>query len=642
MPPSRFRTSFKAAYQVGFTQLVAYAWYKVGLMSGTYRKTRDEVNASDALMFSPLFSPPDHIQLTQILGEAGRRALLAEANEILAGKFRMFGGELTNIELKPVQPLAHWTEYETQKESLSSFAMPHNDIKFLWEPARFGWAFPLGRAYTLTQKEIFAEAFWKYFEQFTDANPPNMGPHWMNGQEVAIRLMALVWAGQVFEKAACSHLEKRARLARVIAEHAVRIPPTLVYARAQNNNHLIVEAAGLYTAGRALNHQGWRATGWHWLNWAFQHQISGYGEYIQHSTNYHRVMLQSALWIHAIKDKEWPRATLQLLEKATHWLFSMLDPVSGKTPNLGANDGALIFPLSTTPFNDFRSTVQAAARAFLRYQMPGGAWDEFSLWLGLKPQENEYESTLYLTDHLRGQKSWGYLRASTFPSRLGHMDQLHFDLWWRGLNIAQDAGTYLYNAAPPWDNPLVTGRVHNIVIVDHRDLMTRGGRFLTLDWFPAYIKSVIPTDESVLGCVQAYHKRYSGILHERKVTVYANERWLVEDKLVSRNPHIYRLHWLLPDWEWKIEGRQKGVEIELNSPHGKISLVIKTDPVIPDLLSMLTLIRAGKLVHGASQPAPYEGWSSPAYGTKIPALSLSLEAPASQGVTFSSDFIFPA
>ena len=36
------------------------------------------------------------------------------------------------------------------------------------------------------------------------------------------------------------------------------------------------------------------------------------------------------------------------------------------------------------------------------------------------------------------------------------MDQLHLDLWWRGLNIAQDAGTYLYNADPPWDNPLVT------------------------------------------------------------------------------------------------------------------------------------------------------------------------------------------
>ena len=43
----------------------------------------------------------------------------------------------------------------------------------------------------------------------------------------------------------------------------------------------------------------------------------------------------------------------------------MIDPASGQTPNLGANDGALIFPLSSNPINDFRPTVQAAARAFL-------------------------------------------------------------------------------------------------------------------------------------------------------------------------------------------------------------------------------------------------------------------------------------
>ena len=55
------------------------------------------------------------------------------------------------------------------------------------------------------------------------------------------------------------------------------------------------------------------------------------------------------------------------------------------------------------------------------------------------------------------------------------MDQLHFDLWWHGINVAQDAGTYLYNGEPPWDNPLVSTRVHNTITIDGRDQMTRGG-----------------------------------------------------------------------------------------------------------------------------------------------------------------------
>jgi len=107
--------------------------------------------------------------------------------------------------------------------------------------------------------------------------------------------------------------------------------------RSQNNNHLITEAAALYTAGVAFDQCSWRDLGWHWLNQALQHQISSYGEYIQHSTNYQRLMLQSALWVDAILRgparpvERWPLQTLEALTRASHWLFSMLDPSSGRT-----------------------------------------------------------------------------------------------------------------------------------------------------------------------------------------------------------------------------------------------------------------------------------------------------------------------
>jgi hypothetical protein len=158
----------------------------------------------------------------------------------------------------------------------------------------------LGRAYHLTRDEKHAQAFWRNFERFDEGNPPYAGPHWMNGQEVAIRLMALVWCAQVFAPSAASSRRRRTRLARSIAEHAARIPPTLVYAR-QNNNHLVTEATALYLAGAALDHRSWRELGWRWLNRALQRQISSRGEYIQHSTNYHRLMLQSALLADAVR-----------------------------------------------------------------------------------------------------------------------------------------------------------------------------------------------------------------------------------------------------------------------------------------------------------------------------------------------------
>lgn len=676
---SRANIVAKVVFQLGPAPLALYALYRLGLKTGYYKRVENrELQTSHRfsapLLSTHLFSLPGREALLRIIGENGKASLIQEADEILAGQFRLFGGGPVDLKLTVSQPLQHWTAYETHPHLLSTLALSHvegfhssnsdhspiPDLKFLWEPARFGWAFSLGRAFHITQENKYAEAFFRYFEIFTEHNPPYLGPHWMNGQEAAIRLMALVWAAHVFETAPASGAERRGRLLQSIARHAARIPPTLIYARSQNNNHLVTESAALYTAGLFFGNSKWRSLGWRWLNWALQHQISGYGEYIQHSTNYHRLMLQTALWVHMIRADDWPHATAQALTRAAHWLFSMLDPVSGRAPNLGSNDGALIFPLSAAPFHDFRPTLQAAARAFLNTQMTAGVWDESSTWLGLAPAAvagvlpagKTYDPSHYLADNPRGRNSWVHVRASRFRSRLAHMDQLHLDLWWRGLNIAQDAGTYLYNAGPPWDNSLVSTRVHNTVTVDGRDQMVRAGRFLVLDWFPAYSKASVERDEDILQRVSAYHNGYrrSGVRHERTVTVFADERWHVRDELKVEGfrfrvvPHVYRLHWLLMDGEWEIVNRGSGIELRIRSSQGAIALHINLQPsnLQPSSLQPVTsLVRAGKLIHGQRDVLPFEGWVSPTYGVKIPALSLAVEVKSSRTVCFTSEFSFP-
>jgi Heparinase II/III-like protein/Heparinase II/III N-terminus len=647
-----FSTSIKALFQLGAESLVLNSLYKLGLWTGHYKRTenRELKNVLPLSIIQPLFPLPSREQLIQTLGNDGTATLINEADEIVSGKFRMFGGEPVPLQLTFNEPLHHWTDYETGKAPtpyivLEEYSrLPIHDIKFIWEPARFGWTFTLGRAYHIMQDEKYAEAFWKYFETFTDGNPPTLGPHWMNGQEVAIRLMSFVWAAQVFQTASASSAERRERLVQSIAHHARRIPPTLIYARSQYNNHLVTESAALYTAGVALDQPRWRELGWSWLNQALCTQISSYGEYIQHSTNYHRLMIQTALWVNTIlrgHHQHWPFPTLEALRRASHWMFSMIDPASGRTPNLGANDGALIFPLSSTPFNDFRPTVQAAARAFLRTTLPAGTWDEMSLWLGLPASEHTTGSDAYITDHLRGKDSWAYLRASRFKSRLSHMDQLHFDLWWRGLNITQDAGTYLYNGEPPWDNPLISTRVHNTITIDGHDQMTRGGRFLTLDWFPAYSKSLLEVDEKILGRVVAYHKGYRrlGIRHERVATVFTDERWEIKDNLIFTKPgqHVFRLHWLLMDGEQGMINSESEIGIRVKSKYGWITLNIKS----PNSECRASLVRAGELIDGQREVKPYEGWVSRTYGTKTPALSLAVEVKSLRSFSFISEFIFP-
>jgi hypothetical protein len=91
------------------------------------------------------------------------------------------------------------------------------------------------------------------------------------------------------------------------------------------------------------------------------------------------------------------------------------------------------------------------------------------------------------TIHCPDGSSWAYLRLAHFKSRPGHADQLHLDLWWRGMNIAMDAGTFSYNNPPPWDNALSTTHVHNTITINGKDQMTRAGQFLWLDWAQAAV-----------------------------------------------------------------------------------------------------------------------------------------------------------
>ena len=663
---SNLYNGYKALVQLGIQPVALNAIYRLGLATGHYRRVEAGEQKLENSVLHPVLTFPAPEELLAVLGKDGKYALFVEADEIVAGRVRLFGGQPVELTLTVPGKLEHWTAYETHPSLLSTLLSPLSDIKFIWEPARFGWAFCLGRAYHLTHAEKYAETFWHNFEIFSTANPPCCGPNWISGQEAALRLMTFVWAAQIFAGSSSSTPERNAALARAVAAHASRIVPTLVYARSQQNNHLLTEVAGLLTAGLALSDHPqashWCALGWKWLNEGLRSQIDSYGEYSQHSTNYQRLMLQVVLWVNSLMRSNdfvsyWPRQTNEAIVRSIHWLLAILDSDSGRTPNLGANDGAYIFPLTICPFSDYRPVLNAAAKAFLGYDLPRGLWDELALWFGVPLEDRKYvQLPRYLGDQLYGNDSWAYLRTAQFTNRPSHADQLHVDLWWRSLNVAQDAGTYLYNADPPWDNRLTAAQVHNTVTVNSRDQFTRAGRFLYLDWFNAYRRGSLEADPAILQRTRGRHWGYwrVGVRHARTVTAYADGHWQVLDEMLplrmpwDKRPITYRLHWLLPDWEWDATMQESVFEIRLKSPHGWVLLAINDGLRITDNESHVSLIRAGETVYASLPDWPasqaemmIRGWASPTYGVKIPALSLAIETKSANDVQFSSQFVFP-
>ena len=683
LPPRRDpRILLQAACELGPRQLSLYLLYQAGLRTGWLRRTTPIYDWDDrplrtwlrpavphdpagylAYRTQPPGSPRFFFDPAADLASPLRAALaddparlLEEAGEILQGRFRLFGGPAVSLgyppdwgafaplgQVAPPPPLdlgRHWAAYSP--EALAG------DIKLLWECSRFGWAFPLGRAYRLTGDSRYFEGFWVLVETWRAANRPNAGPHWTSGQEVALRLMALSFAIHAFAPALARNPELLVRLAELVAVHADRIPATLAYSRSLNNNHVISEAAGLYTAGLLFPEfrlsERWRSLGRRRLASALQRQVFPDGGQLQYSINYHRLVLQAGLWAARLAElnaEPLPVPALDALRRASGFLDALTDRQNGRAPNLGPNDGAQILPLTTCPFDDHRPTLQMARAFFAQPALPPGPWDEACFWLSLAP------TTAPITGHgpesalqppagsfpqaglhfLRGHSSQAALRCAHFSSRPGHSDQLHLDLWWHGMNIARDAGSYFYKAPHPWDNALAAAVAHNTLLVDGLEPMSRAGRFLWLGWDQGVLLGRWRAESGRLEVFAAEHDGYRrlGLSHRRTVARVGDDLWLVVDDLLGKGEHTARGCWLLPDWPSPV---LKGERLSLGLSQGYLVLQVEAPG---DLMSAPIIrqgvYRAGTLIagEGLPNPCPIWGWYSPTYAFKEAALSLVSE-----------------
>ncbi len=562
---------------LGLAQSAWFAFYRFGLHSGHYRRSSPSRREEALWQIIPLWPLPVPTALPALLDKNARTALRKEVEEILQGRARLFGAPPVPIQLQPPEPPVHWTEYE-----LGRAAWGVEDVKDIWEPARFGWVFPLRAPFPSHRRSALPGGFLAPIRDLRPCQPAQPRP------QLDFRPGNRPAHGRVSLRRRRVRLLPR-KLSRaphppgpILRGTRRRIPLTLPYARAQHNNHQVSEGLGLYLAGLSLPaHPSaihWRELGWRELNRALQSQIAPSGAYCQHSTNYHRLMLQAALLADCFARREglaWPEQTLWKLWDASRWLYQQMDQISGSVPNLGHNDGAHILPLASGGFADYRPTVQAAARAFAQGPiLPRGPWDELGLWLHLSAPNKMAAFDLLETKGFIQQRlfnpdgpGWASLRAVHHTSRPAHADQLHTEIWHNGQNIALDAGTYRYSAAPPWENALASTLVHNTVSLDGLDQMTRAGKFLWLDWAQArFVKG-----DPGLGRLAAVQDGYRshGIVHRRTLCRDSASGWMVEDEMLpsgSRHArHIFTLHWLLPDWPYQLEEHNT---LCLNSPGG--------------------------------------------------------------------------
>jgi hypothetical protein len=444
---------------------------------------------------------------------------------------------------------------------LNEFAA--GDIKTLWEQGRFGFVFPLVRAFARSGDPRYAEGFWHALENWRQANPPQRGPHWKCGQEVALRLMTLVFGFLALRHESATTARREALLSEIVEVSAGRIEGNIAYALSQNNNHGISEAAGLYTAGIVLQRPRWVEKGRHLLDRLAQQLIYDDGSFSQHSANYHRLMLHVYLWAIRLGDvasDPLPPRVRERVRAAGQWLRTLMDPRTGQVSNLGANDGAHFLDLTDLGYLDYRPTVQAVGAIVDRAGwLPAGPWDELALWLGAQwssPGETQKAERCHHFPHggyavFRDNQTVALFRC---PERLRHRpvhcDLLHFDLWHKGTNVLRDGGTYSYNCEAPWQDYFPGTAAHNTLQFDHHDQMPRLGRFLFGHWPTLSISNGMSAEAPYMA---AWFVDWKGCRHHRSVFATANGFRIVDRIQGYQEKAVLRWR-LAPQWKWMLRG----------------------------------------------------------------------------------------
>ena len=578
-----------------------------------------------------------------------------EADRILSGEIRYFAHEfqktgfpsdwhkdlVTGIKLDSTK---HWSQLSDEGEV---------DIKFIWEASRFSFVYTLVRAYAFNQDERYAEAFWQLIEAWVESNPPNTGPNWMDGQEAALRLMAWTFGLYAFMDSPSTTPQRIANITVYIAAHAQRIYSNTDFAIFTRGNHSISEALGLWMTGLLFpelkDSEKYLSFGRMSLEREAVQQIFPDGSYSMYSLNYHRFVLQMLLY--AIKLAElngvpFSESLYRVASLSVDYLYQLVDPQTGQMPVYGSNDGALVLPLNNCDFTDYRPVLQLGS-----FLMKGtrlfefGVWDEDLYWLcgksslslgesaRLRPEPVEVvrgevsfpEGGVYI---LHNAHSKAVIRCTNFQERPSHADQLHVDLWWRGHNIACDAGTYLYSGDGVWRNGLAHTSVHNTVIVDSKDQMKMVSRFTWVDW--AGGKVLRHDEKKWQGEHDGYTHLPDPVTHKRTVLMLDDDRWLVVDHLNGKQPHHYALHWLFCDGEFGVQ--------QLAAAHKVLLKYSDSAHRASELSESRVNIQMG-LVEGSgnfsvvcADPQSTRGWRSKYYGQKEPAISTMLETDQSQVV----------
>jgi hypothetical protein len=491
----------------------------------------------------------------------------------------------------------HWTE-------INDFNREAGDIKFVWEKSRFTFLYTIIR-YDAYSGEDHGNWVFKEILSWINANPVNCGPNYVCSQEISLRVLNWTFAINYYKHSAALTEEVFEQIMHAIYWQVQHVYDHINFSRiAVRNNHAITETLALYVCGLLYpffpQSRLWNVNGKRWFEKEIAYQIYEDGSFLQFSFNYQRVVVQLLSWairLSELNGDNFNKVVYQRAEKCFYFLCQFMDVETGWLPNYGANDGALFFPLSSAHFRDYRPQLEALSLCLKLGWMYGEA--EEARWLGFKKAEATRPAQIEMGCHcfdkggfylFRLEQSFTFIRCGNHKDRPAQADNLHLDVWHRGVNLLHDGGSYKYNTTEESLRYFAGTASHNSVMLSGYDQMEKGTRFIWYHWTQCEQVILSETEDYYYfeGKVKAFQYINKNIRHKRILKVYKKKSvWEVEDFVLNKPPALELnqiWHTAYPD---KLEVKAKlrdGRSIDPKIQNGLVSHVYGTKDSCTELI----------------------------------------------------------
>lgn len=461
------------------------------------------------------------------LPEKEKSLLVKEANDAIYGRIKAF----SSVDLDYGFPIKWNYSPVTKKEvslsdkwyTIPDFDTERGDIKIIWEASRFTHFYLFTRAYLLTGERKYYDAFRSQLADWIKENRYSYGPNFKCSQECSLRMINVLMNYSVFEAEGIATKQDTTYVCAIVKNSYKKILSNFFYAyKCIKNNHTISELLGMIIGAWCCEDNNTIRSAYKKVNKVVLEQFFSDGGYKQYSFNYERLALQDLECLLSISQKtgyELSKEARQCLKEAVNLMFQC-QSVTGDVPNYGSNDGALIFPVTSCGYRDYRPTLNSMNVLLTGCRLyEHGLYDEELHWFNnndvyavnikcnVEKRNQKFDKSGLLT--LRDQNIFIMLVANDYVSRPAHLDQLHFDLWINEKNVFCDSGTYSYS--DKLGNKLVMTSGHNTVVVDGMEQMNVKFPFFVFNWTKRNCIEV--TDNSIVAEITSKN----GYTHRRQI-----------------------------------------------------------------------------------------------------------------------------